>query len=463
MNGVSFLRSMNKFFFVIVFLLWGISVLGQESPFTVSGYYEGEGFFMPSPRRDESKNEYAINKIENHVKLDLLAEKESVVLKSSIHGFAYPDTGPGHMENRLLVQELYLQVFSENADVRAGRQVIRWGSADSINPTAFFVPRDYSELFMKDDDERNLGVDAVSFTYMFGDFSLVLAGVPLERKNIYPENTSPWALRFADYDLSGTAASLYRTYYGRSSVPVEFNPSLKELEPEAEHISYGGRLAGTIKALDFSLSGYHGVDRDVVLVPEAVMDTYDTGTGTVLSLPGKVVVTPAVEMITAFGIDFSFAAGDFTINGEGIYSHNKTGVISPDFDDSTVSVLKKTHFIQYTAGINWIVSANRLNFIGEYSRGQYLVDGGQYNDPFLSDVAASRLELKLYNQKIILSAGGMFNVEDHDWMATTEGEYRGENSVSVSAGAVLFGGEEETLFGSYKHRDLLRVMIKYSF
>jgi len=42
------------------------------------------------------------------------------------------------------LDEAYADIYLKNTDLRVGRQVVSWGTADGINPTNYINPRELS-------------------------------------------------------------------------------------------------------------------------------------------------------------------------------------------------------------------------------------------------------------------------------------------------------------------------------
>lgn len=80
-----------------------------------------------------------------------------------------------HAEGRLIAQhpwkdsdaslrEGYLDLAVNDADFRLGKQIVKWGRADTINPTDNLTPSDYTLLYPEDDDLKT-GIPAAKATY----------------------------------------------------------------------------------------------------------------------------------------------------------------------------------------------------------------------------------------------------------------------------------------------------------
>lgn len=122
---------------------------------------------------------------------------------------------PGTAELR----EGYIDISTENFDIRAGRQIIAWGRTDAVNPTDNLITRDYT-LHAPEDADQKSGVGALKGAYSAGEFRVIAAWLPEFRANrlpfpkdmppvteVMPDNApSQWAAKVeyagGDYDCS---------------------------------------------------------------------------------------------------------------------------------------------------------------------------------------------------------------------------------------------------------------------
>ncbi|HEX29698.1 TPA: hypothetical protein ENG04_06420, partial [Candidatus Poribacteria bacterium] len=88
------------------------------------------------------------------------------------------------------LKEAYLDVYSfliDNLDLRMGKQIVIWGTADRINPTSNICPDDLEDVF---DFGEKLGVNSIkaSLYWSVGETDLTLTGVfvPVFTPSILP-------------------------------------------------------------------------------------------------------------------------------------------------------------------------------------------------------------------------------------------------------------------------------------
>jgi len=147
---------------------------------------------------------------------------------------------------QLRMQEAYIDLYAlgtERLDLRIGKQVIRWGAADGMNPTSFLAPFDLENPL---DFSTHLGVPAVLATvYGPADTSLAIALVPLFTPSLLPVDlfASEMAIPFELPDY------------------VQMGATRDHLAPpraQLRHSQLGLRLAGSIADIDLSASYFYG-------------------------------------------------------------------------------------------------------------------------------------------------------------------------------------------------------------
>ncbi|MBN1496666.1 MAG: hypothetical protein JXA07_07850 [Spirochaetes bacterium] len=421
-----------------------------EKLWELSGYIESENFIMfgrglkkseylvvsGAPVKVE-RNQHLINKAETHGYLDLRVGNDTIHARAAVHGYVYPTGNEAeYLRNRVLANELYLRWLTAHTDLKIGTQTIRWGTADVINPTSYFTPMDLREVFFKDEDEMFLGVHAVSLSLLFGDYSLQLVCAPIASATLLPSTFSPWYVRLAK----------------RHHLPLYYYYRAPDIPKSGANICYGGRFSGTASIVDFSFSAYRGIDRDVLLAPAVDLRGPLT----------TVYVMPRYRNLTCFGFDIAVATGDVTLQAEAAYSFNKNGVTEPDTGRASFSGIEPAHYLNVAAGLNWLVDGEDFNITLEINKSMYLVRPHRFIDPLISNLVIARVEKKFFNGSLCVRLQGMMTL-DLDFLLMPSIGYDFRNGLLIEAEGGIFGGSDDTLFGSYNSRDIMRVRAKYQF
>ncbi|MDF1562903.1 MAG: hypothetical protein P1V51_07655 [Deltaproteobacteria bacterium] len=160
----------------------------------------------------------------------------------------------------LRMQEAYVDLYAlgtEYLDLRVGKQVITWGTADGMNPTSYLAPLDLENPL---DFSTRLGVPALLATFYFpADLTVSAAVVPVFTPSLLP------------VDL----------FAAEMDVPFEL-PDYVELGSQRDRLEFPAtqvrstqvalRLAANVFDVDLSLSYFYGYQ---TLPQLAGIDVYD--------------------------------------------------------------------------------------------------------------------------------------------------------------------------------------------
>ncbi|MBF0117806.1 MAG: hypothetical protein HQK79_03165 [Desulfobacterales bacterium] len=390
--------------------------VGYAKELSISGYLEWENFI----------NNSTIIKTEGHPKVTLKYGDDSLYIKSVAHGYLYPENQTSFKEyynDRVEVQELFISSLFKDLELQVGKKIIKWGTADTINPTSYFNPFDLTEILLKEDDELYIGVPAISGTYIYGDYSFQAVITPVHTPSKLPKQGSPWEFKFE-----------------KQLIPVEFNDKGKELDSSFKNSGIGIRFSRSLKGADFSLSAYTGPDRDIILIPSLNIN--------------KIEITPIYEKIASFGADIAFPIGDVTLQFEGTYTPNKKVVAN--------YLIEKTGYFFAAFGGTWLFN-DKTTIIFEYLKGIYTSDRSKYLNPFFSDLLSGSFERKFLDDYLIIEIKGLINTRDRSLLMLPKLTWDFQNGLKAEAVFGIFDGDPDTLFGGYDDKDILNLRIRYHF
>ena len=89
------------------------------------------------------------------------------------------------------LRRLSVQYHKGGLTLEAGKQFVRWGRTDILNPTDRFAPRDYMTVV----DNEFLGIEAVRGTYQHGAQTLDVVWSPIMTPSRVPLLTQRWFVR----------------------------------------------------------------------------------------------------------------------------------------------------------------------------------------------------------------------------------------------------------------------------
>lgn len=202
------------------------------------------------------------------------------------------------------MKEAWVEVANPAWDLRAGFQILAWGTADRVNPTDLINPRDYYDPL----DSRKLPVVAARLQIhpvSLEGWNLQLVGLPFFRESRLPielpdNGTAPMSLDSSRWllPLPGSVS------VSGTPTPLEY-----ELAPATFPVTWGAgaRLSASgLGGWDFSVSAYTGVED---LPRFGITGKGSTGPG----LPITVTLHPSYHRFSMFGFD---AAGSLSLGDE---------------------------------------------------------------------------------------------------------------------------------------------------
>lgn len=436
----------------------------EKSRLSIGGYVESINYYGISIERtmyslnglyrNEDGEEFTISKFEAHAKIDARYDfLDNVYLKTITYLHAATAATPtlrryfGDLEI-VNVQELYLSVQLGPVDIRAGNRLIKWGPAYTISPTSYFNPFDLIEIVLRDPEELYVGIPAASANVSWGDVALQIVYAPVHTPTRLPERGGPWALRVPNVQIPGSTVS----------VPVEMAPINNAYVTYDRHsiddYSVGARLSATMHGLDVSLSAYHGYDRDIVLFPTLVPDP---------KYPlGKIELAPYYSKVTSLGVDFAIPVWEFTLYGEAAYTFDKPAIVRITNLAELNEPLRHTGFLYCVLGVNWVYD-QYFRVAVEYLQGAYIGNKDPLIDPFFSNLLSGTIEKQILDGAVILEFKGIFNTWKHDAVLMPSIGWQLQDNLLAEIGLSLFIGNPDTLFGSYRGRDLVNLKLRYLF
>jgi hypothetical protein len=346
-------------------------------------------------------------------------------------------------------REAYLDLYQfglQDLDVRIGRQVVTWGTADKLNPTSNICPEDLEDVF---NFGEQAGVNSVLATYYWKDFTFSGVYVPTFTPAVLP---------------SGIYASALAT-------PMEFPEGMtlnsstdKIILPEqkfTESSQAAFRLGTFLFNYDLSLSYYYGRD-DLPLLNKVIIFPIDTlGTVDVTAE----MIYPKVQVI---GADFAGSLFDVGIWGEAALTIPDKVEMETIFENSiTKSIaLDDEEYCKFVIGGDYTFK-NGIYLNTQYLHG-FIHERG--NDD-LNDYLTLRIEKKFFNDELkIVPIGGAISVTDWDdcennfgFVANPEITYYPSDNIELLFGAYIIDGKGSNMFSSLKDNDEVYFKAKVSF
>jgi len=334
------------------------------------------------------------------------------------------------------LEEAYLDLYRFPAkpfDLRVGKQIIVWGTADRINPTSNFCPPDLTEMF---EFGEKLGVNAFKVNAYTNLFTITGIFVPFFTPAFLPDNF----LQFTGLEEKSDGATL-----------------LLPDDTLGENFGAGVRMNWFLLGYDMSLSYYYG-RYTIPVVSELEIDP----------------VTWSVENLQARFPRLHVLGGDFsgTLWKLGVWG--EAGLFVPEKYNLTVKMSippdtveeKGEMYLRYVLGMDYTFTGG-LYFNLQFAHGlDYETDKDSLNDYLITRMEKGFFydKLKLLPLTLVLTTGNWNRVEKNYGLAyIPEIEYSPFDNLKINLGAVLIHGEGDNLLTNLKNEDSVFLKLKLYF
>lgn len=398
--------------------------------FDFDGFVEAR--FGLRTQRDTHERDASIGEARLHLRSDILADVWSArvaadVLYDPVVDRHRPDfeTGAGALDLR----EAWVTFsITDHADIKAGRQILTWGTGDLIFINDLF-PKDWNSFFIgRDEDYLKAPNDAVRLNVYTDLVNLDVAYVPGFD---------------ADRFIDGRRVSFYNANLGRRAgrdAVVRADRPGRWFRDDEFHY----RLHKAIGAVELAAYGYHGFWKSPGGQSPAGRASFPT--------------------LNAYGASIRGPLGGGIANAEfGFYD---------SADDR--------------GGADPLVNNSELRFLAGYEHeiapdvtlaGQYYVEHMLHHDAYLASLPAgvpardvfrhvltARLTWLMMNQNLILSVFAYYSPSDRDAYVRPSVTYKIDDHWTASVGGNVFiGANKSTFFGQFARDSNVYASLRYGF
>lgn len=344
------------------------------------------------------------------------------------------------------VRQVYVEFYSfllENLDVKIGKQVLNWGTADELNVTNNVNPYDLEDPFAFD---NKLPVPLLVAEYYFPD-DVSLTGViePLFVPTVLP----------ADKWLNAFFTSMpIPSWLHIDQININVNRPPNSL---ANGPSYGIRLAKkALLGYDISLSYYNGW----YTLPELT-------SANITASANSIVADANLDFprLSIIGGDFAGSIGDHGVWGEVALNipqnpvRFNASVLNTPYAPESYGIATAP-FVKYVLGTDY--SFNDGTYVNvQFLHGQFYEIGSQLQN-YLTFMANRSF---LYDQ-LKLQAAVMIEQASHNkmgYMFYPEIDWMPYNNITMAVGGFIFAGDSGTVFGNITKNSEVFIKAKYVF
>ena len=391
---------------------------------SLHGFVEGAGGFRlkddPAQARDATMGEGRLQ-----FELSQVGPADSrLFFKADLIGDGVEERGDADL------REFYFDVSpAQGIDIRAGRQILTWGTGDQIFINDLF-PKDFVSFFIgRSLEYLKVGSDAVKFSLYPGLFSLDLVAVPHFTPSEVPQ---------------GERLSFFNPFTNRIAAPDE---SLSMRKPAATpaNTELALRLYRTFGSYEGALYGFRGFFKE----PSGMDPANRTLFFPKLSVYGASMRGPFLQGVASF----------------------ESGYYDSREDRPGTNPLIENASLRYLLGYErelWTDFSVRAQYyleqMLEYAAYKASLPLGAPEKKEYRHLLFLRLVRFLRYQTVELSFIGFYSPSDEDGMVNPQVSYKITDRLSVALGAnVFFGKEESTQFGQLEKDDNLYLRLRASY
>ncbi len=407
-----------------------------------------------------------------------------------------PAVDPYYFESDALFVEI-VDFLAPGVDLRLGRQVIQWGTADMFNPTAVINGYDLEDPldFGKQVPNETVSLSINPDWYIEGDetpildeVNLTLIAVPRFRSGLIPSSglvafqDAKQFNRFVNSDLLAGLLDLQVMFEEEKGGEVYYESvTVEEPESFVDNSQIGARFGFSLLGIDLSAMAYKGYDhnlqaKDVVVTSDLfgtiteidvealtrLLDIFPDGT-----LEGHRIATDVVlyyPKVTVVGGDFATSLD--ALGGLGVWA--ELAVTYHDGVPMNLTVGRAQEIdTQVAAGSFWKLTAGM-----DYTFTRWLYANVQYLHGFvdefgtenINDYVVAGLDFKTFDEQVLLRLFGLYQLQDEGFIAFPQLSFRFWQSTELLAGALLHAGRDDSKFGNRTAGpNLVFVKGRYSF
>jgi len=486
------MRGTTHTFFVFVFL-WS-ATLYAEDDVSLRGFVEADiRFAIPGKTEPAGVDAYRFLRSDTTGRLTAMFNTGDVTAYADLSviftGFPEANTLDGLLLRervdpfRLESDALYIAIedwLADGIDLRIGRQILHWGTADMFNPTNVVNAYDFEDPLKFGEAIASemlvLSFTAPWYSYsesldvtVFDEFSLTLVAVPVFRPGMLPQSAMA---AFSDPDLfrqlvdSPTLASVasLQTPFLEGGGTLIYDTGIKTPDFAMDNVQVGTRMRWTLLGMDMSVSYYRGFDdtpraervevTDLPIpVTEDDLDDLDQLEASIKALNLNNVTARTDVMLTypkvqVLGADLSTSL-DF-LGGLGLWAEfamtfhdDLYRYVSIDQAQILEREAAEGSFWKLTAGMDYSITS------WWYANVQYIhgfVD--EFGGSALHDYIVAGSDFKAFAEQLTIRTFVIYQIQDQSMVMYPQLIFKFWPGTELTAGAFVFLGEEDSKFGS---------------
>jgi hypothetical protein len=297
----------------------------------------------------------------------------------------------------------------------AGKQFVRWGKADILNPTDRFAPRDFIEVI----NDEFLAVTGVRIQYEFGPQSIDTVWTPSFTPSRIPLLAGRWSTPPPQTASALPIVERARIFPGRDQVGVRWNVLGPGFEVSASYFD-----------------GFNHLPQFITDLPSAGAQPF-------------VALQRSYAPLRMIGTDAAIPLRWFTLKGEA----GRFTTSSPTADDLVLYVIQLER------------QSGELSLVGGYAgevvtRRRSVFDFAP--DRGLTRALLGRATYTIDANREVSVEAAVRQTADGAWIKTQYSQARGAHWRGTLGGAIILGSDDD-FFGQYRRNSHFLASLRYSF
>jgi hypothetical protein len=333
------------------------------------------------------------------------------------------------------LREAYMDFYSDNFDLRVGKQQIVWGKADGVFITDIVSPKNLFQFLLPEFDEIRIGVVGAKFDYYAGDNTFEFVFLPVFTPTKYAGTNSVWSIA-PDFP-----------------VPPTIDHSKEDVKASMENSEVFFKYSALTEYIDFELMGGYMWDDDPTMYSSFVPD----GSGGM-----NLILTPEHNRLSLAGGSFSTTLGPFVFRGEAAYYFGKYfNTITPQVNRGVI----QKDYIHYMIGTDFTLFDVNLSMqfiqkaIMDYE--DIIKPTPLFNDQY-NNMSTFLARYSMLNETLDLEFFMYYDFEYEDALLRPRILYDLSDAINLQLGLNIFTGTQGQ-FGQFNKNDMVYGKIKYSF
>ncbi len=360
-----------------------------------------------------------------------------------------------------LLREAYAEFRRETFNIGLGRQIVTWGKLDDMMILDQLSPQDFRWFAFYTKQERKIPVFMLKTGYYGPRYSIEGVLIPVFTPSEIDYFGTDWALfgRMKETVAGGPWPEPVKQMVGSIDIDdrtaantAEGGVRLRATEGRTDYalyyLSYYNRLpalreytpAGRLTKQFLFMPGPDTLSALAAANPTARDLTLDAG----------------YERVHAVGVDFETVMGSYGVRGECGFFSDLPFTRASDLAYVRKKTLAAGIGVDYTTFNNlyWNVQVVANKILNT----EDLVETESFSQEIVLNVNRDFMMGDL-----TLDFSGIYQITEGGWMARPEMAYTMRAGLDLICGLLLLGGDETSMFGRYKHKDLIYTQLRYRF